>query len=352
MITLLKIVAIVTLTALILVGVGAALVVRWFRKIIKSAVNDGASCPPCRVNPEPEPSPQWRTPDKILQYANEFKALGFEEIGAFTIPEMAGLQILAFVHTGERLYGIIYDHKTIAPTFDIICKFEDQTALSATNSKAGRSLDKRPGHPILWLGDDRVAAVLDAVKQHPQPAARVTVSADGFLPRFKRSYAESMNWRMKKGGVSRDEIRRQTESKGKTINEETLNEVYKNLRKAHITELKRGCLAQYLDELQIPAAEWERLQARAVVVPETLEIEELVETLDEALTLDQEQRHALRQLRKHTGQTALELADEIVIGNVAALGLEKRGEVREPVRAYVLLTPIPEAAAEALSACA
>ena len=123
---------------------------------------------------------------------------------------------------------------------------------------------------------------------------------------------------------------------------------------AHVAELKRACLAQYLDEQQISPADWERIQGRAVVIPETLETDELIETLETALvcTLDQEQRHALRQLRKHNAQTALDIVDEIVMGNVAALDLEKYGEVQEPVRAYVLLTPAREDAAAAVSACA
>ena len=352
MITLLKIAAIVVIVVLLLAFAGIALVLRWFRKIVKSAATDAPACPPCRVHPEPEPEPQWRTPDKILQYASEFKALGFQEIGAFTIPEMEGLLMLAFVHPAERLCGIIYDHKVIPPTFDIACDFEDQTGLTAGSSKAGQSLDKRPGHPILWVGDERVSAVLDALKQHPQPVARVPVSADNFLPHFKRNYADGMNWRMKKGGVSREEIRRQAESQGKTVDEETINEVYKNMRETHLAELQRGCLAQYLDDQQIPAAQWERLQTRAVAIPETLETEELIQALEGVLTLDQEQRHTLRQLRRHNGQTALDTVDEILARNTAALGLEKHGEVAEPVRAYVLLTPVHEDAVEAVSACA
>jgi hypothetical protein len=287
-----------------------------------------------------------------LQYSSEFKALGFEEIGAFTLPEMEGLQLLAFVHSAQRLYGIIYDYKKVPPSFDIVCDFEDNSGLSATSSKAGRTLDKRPGHPILWTGEERVSTVLDALKAHPQPAPRLPVSRSEFVAHFKRNYAQGMNWRMKKGGVSRDEIRRQIKSRGKAVDEEVVNEVYRNMRKAHIAELKRGCLAQYLDEQQIPAAEWESLQPRVVVIPETLEAEELVETFEDALPLDQEQRHTLRQLRKQNWHTALETVDDILVHNVAALGLEKRGEVSEPVRAYVVLTPSHENAAKALAACA
>ncbi len=351
MILLIKIVAIVAVVVFLLVVAGGMLLLRWLRRIIKGK-DEAPSCPPCRVNPEPEPTPQWRTPEKVQQYASEYKALGFQEIGAFTIPEMEGLQMLAFVHLAERLYGLIYDHKKIEPTFDIFCTFEDQTGLTAGSSKIGRSLDKRPGHPILWVGDERVAAVLEAFKAHPQPVPRIPTSADAFLARFKRSYAEGMNWRMKKGGVSKEEIRRQSASRGKPVDEETINQVYETMRRKHLAELQRGCLAQYLDEQQISAADWERVQARAVVIPETLEAEEVVETLEEVLTLDQEQRHTLRQLRRHNSETALEVTDEILARNLAGLGLEKRGEVQEPVRAYVLLAPEHEEANKAVAACA
>src|SRR3954453_14310477 len=162
MILIIKFFALVAIVLFVVVVGRLAFVFRWLRKVAKSGVESSSSCPPCRVNPEAEPAPQWRTPGKVLQYAAEYKALGFDEIGAFTIPEMEGLLMLGFVHPAERLYGIIYDHKKIPPTFDVVCDFEDNSGLSAASSKAGSSLDKRPGHPILWLGDERVSAVLAA----------------------------------------------------------------------------------------------------------------------------------------------------------------------------------------------
>jgi hypothetical protein len=349
MITLLKIAVVAVLVVgLVLIG-GGLLFVRWLRKVLKTA-SDAPTCPPCRVYPEPEPNPQWRTPDKMRRYATEFRAVGFEEVGAFTIPQMDGLQMLAFVHPSERLYGVIYDQKLVPTSFDLFCNFEDQTSLSASSSKAGCNLDKRPGHPILWTGEERVAAVLEALRQQPQTAARVPVSAAEFLATFKRNYAEGMNWRMKKGGVSRDEIRRQAESRGNKLDEEAMDEAYKRLRKAHIVEPQRGCLAQYLDQEQILAAHWERELPRTLVIPETLDTGEVVEALEVALALNQEQRHTLRQLRGNKTQSALDSMDEILGQDVGALGLEKLGEVSEPVRAYVFMIPACEQPAKALTA--
>ena len=76
----LRIEAIVAIVLLLVVLGGVIFVLRWLRNFNKSTA-DAPSCPPCRVYPEPEPAPQWRTPGKVLQYAGEFKALGFEEVG-------------------------------------------------------------------------------------------------------------------------------------------------------------------------------------------------------------------------------------------------------------------------------
>jgi len=350
MILVLKIVAIVVIVLIVLAISAVTWFVRRVRKFIKDAQDEAPSCPPCRVYPEPEANPQWRTPEQMNKYADEFRKLGFQEIGAFAVPQLQGLLMLAFVHPDERLYGVIYDHKRMEPTFDIVCDLEDGTDINGCSTKIGETLDKRPGHTVYWLGDDRVNVVLDAVLKHPQSAPRVPVSHEGFLTHFKKSYADGVNWRMRKGGASRDEIRRQIVSKGNEVNEEVVENVYKNLRSAYVAEAQRACLAQYLDEQQIPAAEWEHLQSRAFVVPEILETEELIDVLQNAQPLDQEQRHALKQFRKSSPST-IEAIDEILVTDVAAMGLEKLGEVHEPVHAYVLLTPVRENAARAM-ACA
>ena len=219
--------------------------------------------------------------------------------------------------------------------------------------KIGQNLDKRPHNPILWVGNDNVAAVLEELQRHPHTAPRVPVSAEEFLTYFKRSYAEGMNWRMKKGGVSRAEIRRQMASKGHEINEEVVENIYKNMRAAHIEEVRRGCLAQYLDTTKKRRRpNGNDCKIVALVIPETLENEELIALFESSLGLDQEQREALRRLRP-SGPTALETVDEMLVRDFAGLGLTKlSAETHEPIHAYVVLKPdIQETAPQALAAC-
>src|SRR5687767_7148423 len=131
-----------------IIGVIALLVVAavvggviWFWRAVARAAA-AQPYPPARVSLEPEEHPAWRNKSQVMKYAAEFRAAGFEEVGVFTIPEMGALHLLAFVHLAERFYACIYDHKQVAPWFDIYAEFGDQTELTGTNTAIGDAMDK------------------------------------------------------------------------------------------------------------------------------------------------------------------------------------------------------------------
>jgi hypothetical protein len=332
-------IALVVLAVLVLVVCG---IVLWLLKVIRQAVKTAmASAPqPCRVTLEPEPNPQWLKPEIITGYAKELRALGFEDVGAFRIPEMRGLLILGLVHPGEGLLSVVYDHnKAPKPTFDICADFTDGSTISATNSAAGSELDRQPNHPILWLGEVGAGKILEAVQKFPAPAPRQSISKKDFVGHFKTAYARSINWRLKKGGASRDEIRRQAEKKGKPLTDEQLETSYQNLHQKYLQQLQAGCIAQYLDDQKPAAAEWERIQTRTFAIAETLELKEIIEIISGNVELDEAQQQQLGKVQKNSGEDAIAVMERILDQNIATLGLKKIGGVTEPVRALIMLAP-------------
>ena len=338
MLTAVKIIALAVILAFACLGLGILWLLRKVRSFVKASA-EAPGCPPCRVNPQPDPNPQWRSAAKIARYTEEFRALGFREVGAFSIPEMAGLQMLVFYHAGQGFYGIVYDHKMIEPTFEIGCDFGNGSGLCATSSSAGDTLDARPNNPILWLGTNSVKEVLDAARKHPQPAPRRPVSPAEFLSHFKKKYAEGMSWRLRKGGVSRDEIRRQAEKKGMQLDSGQLEESYRRLRASYLRETQSGCVAQYVDDRKPSTADWERIRKSVFAIPETMELKEVLQSIEEATGLDEDQRHQLSKVESAFGESALDIVDRILRQNVGALGLQRIGEVNEPVRACLLAAP-------------
>ena len=335
----LKIVGVIAL--LVVAAVVAGVIWLW-----RAAVREAAAAtpyPPARISLEREEHPVWRNESQVMKYAADFRAAGFEEIGVFTIPEMGALHLLAFVHLAERFYACIYDHKKLAPSFDICGEFADRTELTGCNTAVGESIDKRPGDIKLHMPNESVKTVFNALREYPKAAERLPVTREGFAETFKREYARTMNWSMSKGGISREEIRRQAQQDKRPVTDEQLEEVYKEMRASYVEQLQKGCIAQYLDEAKLPIVEWERIQHRTLAVPETLTLEEIAELFETTGCLDEEQRHALTKVETSYGENGLDLLKRIIAGNVGALGLKEIAQISEPVRAAIVLLPDDDA---------
>lgn len=338
MLTALKIAAAAVLIVVAVLALVAYLVIRWFRRVMKAEAEAGG-IPPCRVNPEPEPNPQWKNRKEIEEWTAQLRTLGFEEAGAFVLPEMAGLQMAGFCHPRERLIAAIYDHTKTTPTLDICFERPDTSGVSGTNTTLGHDLSRRPECKRISIDKGTVEQVYAAVVGEGSASERVSVTPAEFANHFKASYARSMNWTLKQGGVSRDDIRRESKRMGQEVTDEQVEECFERMRGGYVTELRAGCLAQYLDDSKLPASEWEKLRSRAFAVPETLNLKEIVETIDGAVCPDEEQRHRLDQVQSGRAEDALMVVDRILQDNIGTLGLKKLGEVNEPVRAYILLAP-------------
>lgn len=338
MLTALKVALAAVLIVALVVALGLFLVIHWFRRVAKDIANNPTT-PPCRINPLPQANPQWKNADKVTKWSEQLRALGFVDAGAFTIPEMAGLQLAGFCHPSQRLVAVVYDHTKIAPTFDICWERPDATGTTGTNTTLGADLARRPSTNRISIENGTIQQVYDAVIKDSTVEERLAISIDEFSKYFKDAYARSMNWTLKQGGVSKEDIRREARRTNQEITEEQLDECYKDMREGYVNELRSGCLAQYLDDSRLPASEWEKLRDRTFAVPETLKLDEIVETIQSAVPVDEEQQHRLEQLKAGQVESGLEIMDRILNDNVATLGLKKVGEVQEPVRAYILLAP-------------
>lgn len=337
--TALKIILLVLLGGIVLLVIGAVLVIWLAKRFFKRAIAAQGQIIPARATLEPEPNPQWRSAAAVHGMIQELHALGFKDVGSFQCPELGGLLMHGLWHPQEPVYAVVYDHKQIAPTMDVLCRYTDDTSVTATNTEMGKSLDTRPGTKTHWLGNASAQQLLDAVRNHPHTAPPCPHPAEDFVWRFQRAYAESMNWRLKKGGVSRDEMRRQAKQDGMELNDEEFEGAYEMQREQYRRQLQEGCIAQFLDESKMPVTEWERIHHRAVVIPETFELKEIVESLESTLGLDEEQQHQLEKLPLQFGENGIDIARKLLAENTAGLNLYKLGEVTEPVPAWIVLLP-------------
>jgi len=74
-------------------------------------------------------------------------------------------------------------------------------------------------------------------------------------------------------------------------------------------------------------------------VPETYDLKELINVVSYAVpaALNEKQLFALQQLETSLGDDGIILVNKIMSKNIANLGLKQIGEVKEPVRAWIMV---------------
>ena len=305
--------------------------------------------PPCRITLVREENPAWKGEKYMARYIEHFRGLGFQKIGAFRIPELDSQRILALIHPGEKFYACVYDSKT-HPTYEIFAAFATENSLVGTNSTWVRDIEQRPGSVSIRIANASPAQVLEALRQHEKAGDRVAVKAEGFANAFLKAYVESFNWRLKKGEISRDQIRMDARQEGKALTNEQIDELYRAKRAAYVAQLQDACRVQYRDGNDLDDEAWEKVKNRLVAIPETYDLKEVINAVSYAVpsALNEKQMFTLQRLETSLGDDGIVLINKIISKNIADLGLRQLGEVTEPVRAWIIVAQegLPEAAAE------
>jgi hypothetical protein len=144
---------------------------------------------------------------------------------------------------------------------------------------------------------------------------------------------------MKKGDITRDQIRLEARQEGQALTTEQIDELYRAQRAAYVAQLQDACRTQFRDENNIDSTEWQRLQNRLVAVPETYDLKEVVNAVSYAVpsALNEKQLFALQRLETSLGDDGIVLINKIMSKNIGELNLKQLGEVKEPIRAWIIV---------------
>ena len=283
----------------------------------------------------------------MVRYAEHFRGLGFQQVAAFRIPELDSQRILALMHPTQNFYACVYDHKT-QPSFEVFAAFNSGYSLMGTNSTWVRDIEQRPGSATVRLSNATPGQVMEALRQHEKASDRAAVTADGFAPEFLKAYVQNLNWRLKKCEISRDQIRMETRQEGKSLTNEEVEELYYARRAVYVAQLQDACRTQYRDDNNIDRAQWEQIKNRLVAIPETYDLNEVINAVSYAVptALNEKQMFALQRLETSLGDDGIVLVNKLITKNIADLNLKQIGEVTEPVRAWIVVAQesVPESA--------
>jgi len=262
----------------------------WIRRKAKEigralgAAFAAAELPPFRIHLQPTQAPDWASADGVDRALQGFTAAGYSHCGDFEIPEMDGLCLRSFFHRGLGSFGVLYDHPQAGLFVDLVREHHDGTTSTVT-SGPDSGMD-RPDHAGLVRFEVDVTGLNGVGKMHErlesETAARdgMPASAADFPHVFVEHYHQGMDWRIARGGVTAEEIRRAAALGGQPEPGECAIELVQgSWREAIDGFVEEEVRKAWLADSNMNASEWEELRDRVEVIHEHSSPQDQIESL-------------------------------------------------------------------------
>jgi hypothetical protein len=283
---------------LVVMWFGIKLLIRYFvKKLAKifEQLGAGQGVPPFRVTLQKTNDLEWKNSKAIDGISQALEGVGYQPAGDFRFNEVFGAQMRAMVNTKVNAYAAITQVNDIL-FVDIVSFFADDDHVTVSNS-AETGLDRPEWSRMHRLKIDLQAEPAAVVQLHErlveEQGRRATVPATvaEFPKVFVRAYAREMDWRIARGGVTADEVRRSCECSGtEPPSDEAVAMVIQSWRIAisnFIDEQLRERFLKYVTKMS--AAEWEDVRDRLYFVHEHSDRECVMATLAGSVEMDEDE---------------------------------------------------------------
>jgi hypothetical protein len=136
----------------------------------------------------------------------------------------------AFVNERESICAVVYRHPVVGCFVDVISKSTTGSSFTASNAPLAAALDQQEGHEKTFDKGLSIPAMFELVKERRPAGPWETWNEENFARKFEAAYAEEMDWRARRGGVTADEVRRQAKASGENYSEEVIHEATRKLQ--------------------------------------------------------------------------------------------------------------------------
>lgn len=221
---------------------------------------------PPRVHLQKSDAIQWRDEIGLESATSELRQHGFAPIDDYEIEELP--VALRALHDGEnRYYAIIYDHQMLSAIFvDLHARLQDGGTLTVSNAPRGEEITTPPTHEKIFLANAEISELCARIDSELALEKTVTATPDDFAAEFEKSYAESMDFQLRRGGPTIDEIRRGAELRGQTVDEATLGAAHRAAQEQFALQAEMLMRDAFLEHGNLSAAEWENLRDNLIVI--------------------------------------------------------------------------------------
>jgi hypothetical protein len=350
MATFLQVLGIICLVVLCLIGIGvlwlAWKIWGWWRQFQVLTRSMGAlsagPVPPFRVKLEKVERPTWADRDQIEYLAGPLRKAGFVDVSIFDVtPTQTRLLVLASER--DAAYAAIFQTPQAGVHLDLVTGYDDGTYCTFTTARQAGLLDQPPFATTVALPESGAGELLKRfLAERPRKAMRPATS-EAFAQRFADGWARTCDWRIARGGLTEEEIRRVAQDGG-SIGDEEVRVVKAQWQQEINAHYYRELQSRFLASGGISAGEWERIRDRVHFVHDNLQWEEVVamcdlgtDDCDPACEDDESiSAEADRLAAAFPPREAIERINELLRPERR---LEKIGELDRPVLASVYLAP-------------
>jgi hypothetical protein len=284
---------------LVIVLLIVALIVAWrfFRGRLAKAMEElggAAGTPiPARIHLVRRDHLEWSDPDAVARLADPLSALGFVDAGDFETEEIPNLRLRAFANERDRVHAIVYELVPAGVWMDYVARYADGTSLTFTTATRGGELDQRPGHGKVRAPELGAEALYRRLLAERPAGELLPTIPESFVPAFEKAYADEMDWRNSRGGVSEEEIRAMAEAMGDDVTDEVVAALREQQRQRALEGLEEALRERFMEESGLTVPQWERLRDRLVFIHDRLPLEDVETYFYEALEEEPEEPEEL-----------------------------------------------------------
>lgn len=237
------------------------------------------SIPPPRIKLVRLDAIEWQQDEAAHALVEPLRRSGFDEIGGFRI-EPTKVLLQAFCKPADSTYAIVYESPKSGVWLDLVTRYLDGTKV--TFSTLRDTLLDRPETHLIRFHEGAPADELMSRFRAERPVKPMRpVSSDEFVEFFEQAHAENMDWRMARGGISEEELRRQYERSGKEFSPVVAGTVRRVWMLAIDEFYQKQCRERFLSDAR-EAQRWGQIGDRLVFIHDKTASDRLKTLCDES----------------------------------------------------------------------
>ena len=248
---------------------------RGWQKELKKAIAENPASPPMRITLSPQEELEWSKPERIGEVRAALQAVGYESIAKHELFVGQFVNTEMFMHSEVGSYAVVYELMALERIpFDMLVYLEADDHITFT-SNPDDGMDRPPWSQMTRFPEYDPGSQEDLQKMHNELVERIgdrkvkRFDARGLGKKFVEDYAREQDWRMMRGGITPDEVRRIAANDGHhDLTDERVAELRQPWLETisyHVSELIKK---KYLKKTKMTGDEWANTEDRLLVVHE------------------------------------------------------------------------------------